>query len=125
MTGGARRALGLGALATLGMMLAACEYPAFSKVEPNPVAYVRPAPVPPFADGGAGRGSGGLSPYVAVTIPPPGPQGPPGSQSAATGTALGAAAPPPEGGSLFSPRPPPVVTVPAYTAPVYSPSGVR
>ncbi len=111
-------------LATGG--LGGCEYPASAKVAPNPVAYVRPAPAPPFASG-EGRGGGrGLSPYVAVTIPPP--QAPTPGMPLGQLTGLGA---PPGGGTAppapwsFFPVTPPVVTVPAYTAPVYGPAGAR
>ena len=102
-----RSPLGLISFGSLALAaLAACSAPTPS-VAPNPVAYVRPAPSPPFAPG-ASADRKGLAPYVAVTISPPG-----GS----------AAAPPPAVPPPFGP--PPVVTVPAYSAPVYSPGGTR
>ncbi len=154
--------LGLGA----GAGLAACEYPAVSKVEPNPVAYVRPAGAPPIASG-----SGGLVPYVAITVPPSQQPRPP--QKQAPPPALPPSPPPlparpdnlswwesllygatvggilavdqadkladkaldqaeklggvavDQADKLTKPVPPPVVTVPVYTAPVYGPAGAR
>ena len=119
---GLRRA-GIPALALLPALLGGCEYPASSTVAPNPVAYVRPAPTAPFSDGGRMSGNA-LSPYVAVTIPPPAPGAPLGERT------LGVPAPgeEPSGPSLgffLKPKPAPVVTVPAYTAPVYGPAGAR
>ena len=109
-------------LALAAAALAACEYPASSRVAPNPVAYVRPAPTAPFAPDGRG-GDHGLVPYVAVTIPPPTPPVTPGGQST-----LGKRSPMDESqpsplALLQKPVPAPVVTVPAYTAPVYRPPG--
>ena len=114
-------ALGIGAL--LAGALVACEYPAASKVAPNPVAYVRPAPR--GASSGDSRG-GALVPYVAVTVPPaqqPDPPltEPPIGQAAADAMMSGSILPkvPP----LIKPAP--VVPVPVYTAPVYGPPGAR
>ena len=120
------RRAGAPALALLPLLLGGCEYPASSTVAPNPVAYVRPAPTAPFSDGGRMSGNA-LSPYVAVTIPPPAPVAPGTPLGERT---LGAPAPgeEPSGPSLgffLKPKPAPVVTVPAYTAPVYGPAGAR
>lgn len=114
-------------LARLGMLaLAACEYPASAKVAPDPVAYVRPAPTAPFAPAGSAGGRG-LSPYVAVTIPPPAPTAPgtPVGQITAGALPPGQSPPTPSLSAIIKPKTAPVVTVPAYTAPVYGPPGSR
>jgi len=115
-----------GLMALAGLALAACEYPASAKVAPDPVAYVRPAPTAPFAPAGP-AGSRSLSPYVAVTIPPPAPTAPgtPVGQSTAGALPPGETPPIPTMGYLVKPKTAPVVTVPAYTAPVYGPAGSR
>ena len=114
------------ALALAGGVPAACEYPPYSKVSPNPVAYVRPSPTPPFAPSDH-PGREGLSPYVAVTIPPPGaqPPGTPVGQSTAGASPAGHPPPIPLLSYVIRPREGTVVTVPAYTAPVYGPAGAR
>ena len=150
VTNGRRVLLWSGLAAAAGLGLAACEYPSVSRVEPNPVAYVRPAPTPPFADGGGGRS--GLVPYVAVTIPPPQPPEPlhplstplkpalppdpswwdrlvfgatVGAAKAADGMGALGGAVADQADKLTKPVPAPVVTVPVYTAPVYGPAGSR
>ncbi len=131
----------LGAAVCAGLGLAACEYPASSRIERNPVAYVRPAPQPPFAEG-ARAGDRRLAPYVAVTVPPPQPPEPrhppsrplpPENPSWWESLLYGASAGVAKAGDviidqaekLSKPVPAPVVKVPAYTAPVYGPGGAR
>ena len=113
-------------LAIVAGTLVSCEYSAGPMVAPNPVAYVRPAPSQPFAPG-ANADSKGLSPNVAVTIQPPGtpPVSPPtllDMMKEALSVAMQLPMQPLPS-SLAPPQP--VATVPAYTAPVYSPGGAR